>query len=99
MLSEENVCSVLEDAKVELGSIFGNSRENLDVGITGDVELASLDGPMIEIRLKGRFWHKRADVLARVSSYLMTRIPEVCDVSIEDPRQLEDSEAESTRLY
>jgi hypothetical protein len=91
ILSEDNVCTILAAAKVELGSIFGNSKENLDVGITGDVELASLDGPMVTLRLKGRFWHKRVDVLARVSAYLVKRIPEICDVSIEDPQQLDDS--------
>lgn len=36
--------------------------------------------------------------LARVSTYLMERIPEICEVDIEDMRQLEDSEEESARL-
>lgn len=36
--------------------------------------------------------------LARVSAFLTRRIPEICDVSIEDVRQLDDSEEESARL-
>lgn len=62
-LSEENVNVGLDEAKVKLGSIFGNSADNRNVGITGDAELASLDGPIVVLRLKGRFWHKRADVV------------------------------------
>jgi hypothetical protein len=41
----------------------------------GVVELADLDGPFVKISLKGRFWHKRSDVLARVANYLKQRIP------------------------
>lgn len=92
VLTEENVEAVLAEAKSELGAVFGNSAENLGVGITGDVALASLDGPMVTLRLNGRFWHKRADVLARVASFLTSRIPEICDVDIEDQSQLDDSE-------
>lgn len=85
--------AVLGEAKEELGAVFGNSEENLGVGITGDVALATLDGPMVTLKLSGRFWHKRADVVARVESFLMNRIPEICDVSIEDEEMLDDSEA------
>eukprot|EP00173_Palmaria_palmata_P003120 Plantae.Rhodophyta-Palmaria_palmata.ctg3241.p2 GENE.Plantae.Rhodophyta-Palmaria_palmata.ctg3241~~Plantae.Rhodophyta-Palmaria_palmata.ctg3241.p2 ORF type:complete len:144 (-),score=23.90 Plantae.Rhodophyta-Palmaria_palmata.ctg3241:399-830(-) len=93
VLTEENVNAVLGEAKEELGAVFGNSEENLGVGITGDVALATLDGPMVTLKLSGRFWHKRADVVARVESFLMNRIPEICDVSIEDEEMLDDSEA------
>lgn len=63
VLSEEAVQLALEEVVVKLGSVFGNSPENRDVGITGEVELASLDGPIVVLRLQGRFWHKRADVV------------------------------------
>lgn len=41
----------------------------------GKVELVELDGPFVKISLKGRFWHKRSTVLARVGNYLKQRIP------------------------
>ena len=69
-LTEDNVRQVLEDARLELAQIFDTS-----VGITGVVELAELDGPFVKISLKGRFWHKRSDVLARLANYLKQRIP------------------------
>ncbi|XP_061354622.1 uncharacterized protein LOC133299058 isoform X3 [Gastrolobium bilobum] len=69
-LTENNVRQVLVDARGELGQIFDTS-----VGITGKVELAELDGPFVKISLKGRFWHERSMVLARVGNYLKQRIP------------------------
>lgn len=54
----------LEEARVELGSVFGTSAENREIGITGDVQLVELDGPVVVVRLRGRFWHKRADVVS-----------------------------------
>jgi len=63
-LSEENINIVLEEAKIELGTLFGNSEENREVGITGDVSLAELDGVTVVLRLTGRFWHKRSDVVS-----------------------------------
>lgn len=53
-----------------------NTVLNLRVGIyLGQVELAELDGPFVKISLKGRFWHKRSTVVARVGNYLKQRIP------------------------
>jgi hypothetical protein len=95
VLTEENVNIALARAKTELGSVFGNSAENVGVGITGNVELASLDGPCVVLRLTGRFWHKKADVLARVAAFVVNAIPEICDVSIEDVAQLDDRDKET----
>ncbi|KAJ1394563.1 NIF system FeS cluster assembly, NifU, C-terminal [Sesbania bispinosa] len=85
-LTEDNILQVLADARTVLGQIFDTS-----VGITGVVELADLDGPFVKIRLKGRFWHKRTTVVARVGNYLKQRIPEILEVEIEDEKQLDDS--------
>lgn len=85
-LTEENVEKVLADARVELAQLFDES-----VGITGQAELADLDGPFIKIRLRGKFWHTRSMVLARLDNYLKQRIPEILEVDIEDEKQLDDS--------
>ena len=86
-LSEENVTQALEDARRELGTLFDE-----EAGMTGRVELVDLDGPMAVVRMSGRFWHKRADVLARVTAYVKSRVPELFEVDIEDPAQLDDSD-------
>ncbi|XP_020090960.1 uncharacterized protein LOC109711981 [Ananas comosus] len=87
-LTEDNIRKVLIDAKSELAQIFDGS-----VGITGQVDLAELDGPYVKLRLKGRFWHTRATVVARVGNYLKNRIPDILEVDIEDDKQLDDSPA------
>lgn len=43
--------------------------------VTGQVDLAELDGPFVKLRLKGKFWHTRATVVARIGNYLKNRIP------------------------
>ncbi|KAH7674254.1 NIF system FeS cluster assembly NifU C-terminal protein [Dioscorea alata] len=85
-LTEDNIRRVLVDAKSELGQIFDGS-----VGITGQVDLAEVDGPFVKLSLKGRFWHKRVTVLERIGTYLKNRIPEILEVEIEDEKQLDDS--------
>ncbi|KAK3133644.1 hypothetical protein QOZ80_6AG0539210 [Eleusine coracana subsp. coracana] len=87
-LTEDNVRLALEEAKSELGQLFDTS-----VGITGQVDLAELDGPFVKLRLKGKFWHTRATVVARLGNYLKNRIPEILEVEIEDEKQLDDSPA------
>lgn len=91
-LSEENVESVLTDAREKFGTLFGYSAENRAVGITGEVDLATLDGPIVVLRLSGRFWHERTQVLLRMSTYLQSRIPEIMEVTVEDPSMLDDSD-------
>ena len=51
-----------------------------------------LDGPSIIVRLTGRFWHKRTDVIERVESFVLERIPECISVEIDDPASLSDEE-------
>lgn len=85
-LTEDNIKKVLADARVELGQLFDDS-----VGMTGQAELADLDGPYVKISLRGKFWHKRSTVLARLGNYLKQRIPEILEVDIEDEKQLDDS--------
>ncbi|XP_027171050.1 uncharacterized protein LOC113770697 isoform X2 [Coffea eugenioides] len=85
-LTEDNIKQVLADARVELGQLFDDS-----VGMTGQAELTDLDGPYVKISLRGKFWHKRSTVLARLGNYLKQRIPEILEVDIEDEKQLDDS--------
>jgi hypothetical protein len=89
-LSEEAVLGVLQACREELGTIFGYTAENRGVGITGGMDYCDMDGPSVIITLKGRFWHERTTVLTRVANYLQQRIPEIVDVTIEDPFQLTD---------
>ena len=56
-----------------------------------------LDGPSIIVRLTGRFWHKRTDVIERVESYVIERIPECISVEIDDPASLSDEELADPR--
>ena len=92
VLTEENVLAVLADCEAELGTMFGTSAANRGVGITGAVEFVELDGPSVVVRFTGRFWHARADVLARIENYVLERIPEAVSVDIEDVAQLDDAD-------
>lgn len=91
-LTEANVERALVAARQELSALFGYMEENRQVGITGEVEFVELSGPTVVLRLKGRFWHERATVLARLASFLQARIPELCDVEIESQDQLDDAD-------
>lgn len=87
-LTEENVEGVLAACQEEIGTLFGYTAENRGVGITGGVDFVELDGPVVILSLKGRFWHTRPMVLERVGAYIMGRIPEVVDVDVLDPYEL-----------
>jgi hypothetical protein len=89
-LSEEHVERLLAACRQEIGTVFGYTEENRGVGITGGVDFVELDGPTVVLALKGRFWHTRPMVLARVGAYLQGRIPEIIDVVIDDPYELTD---------
>lgn len=88
--TKENVLGLLNACRVEIGTMFGYTAENRGVGITGGVDFVDLDGPIVILKLKGRFWHQRPTVLARVGSYIMGRIPEIIDVVVEDESELSD---------
>lgn len=85
-LTEDNVKLVLEEARTEFSHIFDTS-----MGMTGVAQLAEVDGPFVKISLRGRFWHERSLILARLGNYLKQRIPEILEVDIEDEKQLDDS--------
>ena len=87
-LTTENLLGVLSACREEIKTVFGYQAENRGVGITGSVDYVDRDGPVIILRLKGRFWHERTTVLDRVSNYLQARIPEIVEVTVEDPYQL-----------
>ncbi|EED92996.1 predicted protein [Thalassiosira pseudonana CCMP1335] len=89
-LSEETVQGVLAACRQEIGTMFGYQAENRGVGITGGVDFVELDGPTVVLHLKGRFWHQRPTVLNRVGAYLMARIPEIVDVTVQDEYELTD---------
>lgn len=89
-LSEDTVLGVLSACRDELGTLFGYSPENRGVGITGGVDLVEMDGPTVVLSLKGRYWHQRTTVLGRIANYLQQRIPEIIEVTVEDPWQLTD---------
>ena len=61
-------------------------------GITGMLEYVESVGPEVILSLSGAYWHKRATVLGRAAIYLNARIPEVTQVNVEDPSELEDFE-------
>ena len=42
-----------------------------------------IDGPIINIALRGRFWHATDTVLARVESFMRKRIPELLEVKLD----------------
>ncbi|KAL7445862.1 hypothetical protein ACHAXM_010436 [Skeletonema potamos] len=97
-LSEDNVQGVLAACRQEIGTMFGYQAENRGVGITGGVDFVELDGPTVVVHLKGRFWHQRPTVLQRVGAYLMGRIPEIVDVTVENEYELTDEANEAAIL-
>ena len=89
-LCDENVEKVLEGAREDMAAVFGYAADSQKVGITGTVDLVEIEGPIVIIRLGGRFWHKRSDVVQRVANYIIERIPEICDVEVEDAAAVEE---------
>ncbi|KAI3759462.1 hypothetical protein L6452_07312 [Arctium lappa] len=68
----------------------GSAKTYTMVSFVAYPKLAEADGPFVKISLKGRFWHERSLVLARLGNYLKERIPEILEVDTEDEKQLDD---------
>ena len=78
--TEENVQAALDSFKAQSRSMFGCHEEAAGIGITGDIALDELDGPIVVLTLSGRFWHKRETVMRNAGAFLMRAIPEIADV-------------------
>ena len=88
--TETNVEAVLSKFVNEAEAMFGVHAAAQQIGITGDIGLHSLDGPIVLLELRGRFWHRRETVLANARVYLMRAIPELADVDVFDEDDLLD---------
>ncbi len=88
--TDENVRAVLDEFMAAAPSMFGCHEEARSVGITGDVGLVELDGPVVVLTLRGRFWHRRDTVLRNAAAYLMNEMPEISSCEIGDPDELLD---------
>ena len=84
-LTEENVMLALDDFQSRALSMFGRHEQCQRVGITGEVAYHDLDGPIVLLRLSGRFWHRRETVVRNARAFLMAAIPELSDVELADP--------------
>ena len=73
-------------------TMFGKHDSPAAVGITGEIDFHSLDGPEVKLSLSGKFWHKRSTVLGRAAMYLNARIPELTSIFVSSPSELEDFE-------
>eukprot|EP00820_Chromera_velia_P006852 Cvel_19329.t1-p1 / transcript=Cvel_19329.t1 / gene=Cvel_19329 / organism=Chromera_velia_CCMP2878 / gene_product=hypothetical protein / transcript_product=hypothetical protein / location=Cvel_scaffold1659:452-1250(-) / protein_length=141 / sequence_SO=supercontig / SO=protein_coding / is_pseudo=false len=69
-LTYENVETVLQEARETLYHMFGYADTSKKVNISGEIDLEDLDGGTVIVRLSGRFWHKRSDVILRVESFM-----------------------------
>ena len=93
-LTEENVILCLEEfVDSDYGmTMFGCHDLPASYGITGTIEFVEVDGPEVVLSLAGQFWHRRETVLGRAAMWLNARMPEITDVNVADPEELEDFE-------
>jgi hypothetical protein len=88
--TEEDVRAALHDFTVAAVTMFGCNAEAAQIGITGQIELVELDGPVVLVSLRGAFWHRRETVLQNARAFLMQKIPELAEVDIFDASDLLD---------
>ena len=93
-LEEDNVRDCLEEfIESDYGQqMFGCHELPASYGITGSIEFVEVAGPEVVLHLEGAFWHKRGTVLGRAAMWLNARMPEITDVTVADPDELEDFE-------
>ena len=93
-LDEENVREALDElVNSDFGqTMFGQNDQAASAGITGMCDFVEIQGPEVILRLSGAFWHRRETVLGRAAMYLNAKMPEIVDVNVADPTELEDSE-------
>lgn len=91
-LSEENIKLALSEFREQATSMMGVHADAAAIGITGDVSLAEIDGPIVYLRLSGVFWHRRSTVMRNAGAFLLRRIPELTAVEPDDPDDLIDIE-------
>ena len=48
-LCDEHAELVIDEIRKELGTIFGYDPQSQKVGITGEIELAEIDGPTVKV--------------------------------------------------
>lgn len=91
-LDENNVRECLEIfVESDYGQqMFGCHEKAASVGITGEVQFADLEGPEVVLKLEGAFWHRRETVLGRAAMWLNACMPEIVQVRVADPQELED---------
>ncbi|KAL7428970.1 hypothetical protein ACHAXM_003208 [Skeletonema potamos] len=73
-------------------TMFGRHDMAANVGITGTLELISLEGPEATLALIGKFWHRRETVLGKAAMYLNARIPEITSITVASAEDLNDFE-------
>lgn len=86
----DNVRIALDDFASAATSMFGRHSQAASIGITGDIEIVELDGPVVYVALRGKFWHRRETVLRNARAYLLQQIPELIDVDVANPDDLLD---------
>ena len=73
-------------------TMFGRHDMAANVGITGSLELISLEGPEVTLSLIGKFWHRRETVLGKAAMYLNARMPELTSITVATKEDLQDFE-------
>jgi hypothetical protein len=93
-LDEDNVRMCLNEfVESDYGKqMFGCHDLPASYGITGSIDFVEVDGPEVILTLDGAFWHRRETVLGRAAMWLNARMPEIVQVNVADPAELQDFE-------